>query len=223
MFNFLGKTKKQKIFCISIQRTGTTSVGDFFEKHNYRRAGWYHSKENNWGKLYFDGNYEAIFSSMDFKNNDVFENGPESIGHFYKYLFHRFPNSIFILLTRDSDKWFNSMMSHSKGKTLGNTFRHCYIYQRETEYYNVFGEKHDYNQNKIDNLLPLTEEYRQHYKDVYENRNRHCIDFFKSQDHNNSRFIHLDLEDNDKWKKIAAFVGFNVDEEFDVHSNKSLN
>ena len=87
MFNFLGKTKKQKIFCISIQRTGTTSVGDFFEKHNYRRAGWYHSKENNWGKLYFDGNYEAIFSSMDFKNNDVFEDGPESIGHFYKYLF----------------------------------------------------------------------------------------------------------------------------------------
>ena len=98
MFNFLRKTKKQKIFCISIQRTGTTSVGDFFEKHNYRRAGWYHSKENNWGKLYFDGNYEAIFSSMDFKNNDVFEDGPESIGHFYKYLFHRFPNSIFILL-----------------------------------------------------------------------------------------------------------------------------
>ena len=92
MFNFLGKTKKQKIFCISIQRTGTTSVGDFFEKHNYRRAGWYHSKENNWGKLYFDGNYEAIFNSADFRNNDVFEDGPESIGHFYKYLFHRFPN-----------------------------------------------------------------------------------------------------------------------------------
>ena len=67
----------------------------------------------------------------------VFEDDPWWITDFYKLLYHRFPKSKFILLERDPDKWFDSMVSHSGGLVLGNTHRHSYIYDRLEEFYEV--------------------------------------------------------------------------------------
>lgn len=212
---------KSKIFCISFQRTGTTSVGDFFESYGFKRAGWPETLKNKWGKVYFDGDYEKIYKSSDFKECQVFEDGPWSVGHFYKVLYHRFPKAKFILFTRDADAWFDSMVSHSKGKTLGNTFRHCNIYLREKEYYNFIGDKHDYNNDNIDNLLPISEDLREHYKEIYINRNRQAIDFFAAKDPTNSRFIHLTLEQKDKWQKLGEYFKLKVDNQLQIHSNKS--
>ena len=210
-----------KIFCISMQRTGTTSVGDFFEYHGYKRSGWPDVKKYNWGKKWFDGDYESILNSKAFFEKQMFEDSIGSFGDGYKFLFHRFPNAKFILLTRDKDKWFNSMLSHSNGKTLGNTFMHCCIYNRESEYYNFIGERHNYNSVDVDNLMELTEEHRKHYTQIYKNRNRQALDFFKCEDPNNTRFIHLKLEDIEKWKKLGAFFGFTVKDDFEMHSNSS--
>lgn len=215
------KKRENKIFCISMQRTGTTSVGDFFEYFGFKRAGWSVTLKNNWGRLSFDGDYEAIFNSKEFKNNQVFEDGPWSIGHFYKVLHHRFPNAKFILFTRDEDKWFDSMKNHSKGKTLGNTFRHCNYYFRETEYYNFISENHNYLNDKIDNLLEINEKFRDHYKQIYINRNRQVVDFFNSRKNIKNNFIHLKLEDHQKWNKLGEFFDINVPENFIMHSNKS--
>jgi hypothetical protein len=217
------KKNKPKIFCISIQRTGTTSVGDFFESFGFKRSGWPTTLKNNWGRAFFDGDFESIFNSKDFRDSEIFEDGPWSVGHFYKVLFHRFPDARFVLFTRDADAWFDSMVSHSKGKTLGNTFRHCCNYQRETEYYNFVGDNHQYSANYIDNLLPITEAERMHYKEIYVNRNRQAIDFFNSKDPNFSRFIHLELEDEKKWIKLSDYFKINVKQNIDIHSNKSKN
>jgi hypothetical protein len=219
--NMLFKSKPGKIFCISFQRTGTTSVGDFFESHGFKRSGWPTTRKNNWGKVYFDGDYEKIFKSMDFKESEIFEDGPWSVGHFYKVLFHRFPDAKFVLFTRDPDSWFNSMLSHSSGKTLGNTFIHCNIYFREKEYYEQLGDKHNYNNHAIDNLLNITEDLREHYKNIYVNRNRQVIDFFTTKDPNGDRFIHLTLEQRDKWQKLGEYFNLKVDNQLQFHSNKS--
>ena len=119
-----------KIFCISVQRTGTTSVGQFFRDHNFRVATWNDSRKNNWTLNWIKGDHKRIFESRDFKLNQVFEDDPWWCLDFYKILFHRFPNAKFILIERDADRWFDSMVSHSNGKTLGNTHQHTLLYNR---------------------------------------------------------------------------------------------
>ena len=117
-----------KIFCISVQRTGTTSVGQFFRQHGFRVCTWDVSHKNEWSNSWLKGDYNAIFKSKDFAVNQVFEDDPWWCNDFYKVLFHRFPQAKFVMLERDSDKWFDSMVKHSRGKTLGNTHRHAIIY-----------------------------------------------------------------------------------------------
>lgn len=211
--------KRSKIFCISFQRTGTTSVGQFFKAHGYSVATWDISRKNQWTKLWFDGNYEKIFSSEDFIANEVFEDDPWWCLDFYKVLYHRFPYAKFILVTRESDAWFNSMLSHSQGRTLGNTYRHSKLYRREKEFYNTVGNTYNYKSDTIDNLLPLNETHRNHYKEIYELRNKEIIDFFNR--HESSRLIPLRLEDNDKWKKLGSSFNIYVSDSFEIHVNAS--
>ena len=208
---------ESKIFCISFQRTGTTSTGKFFMMHGFPVANWYISRNSRWTRLWFNGEYEQIFNSFVFKHGGVFEDDPWWCLDFYKVLFHRFPDSKFILFTRDSDKWFNSMVSHSKGKTLGNTQIHTKLYGRELEYLDKFGD-HD-NNNRIDNLLDLNETHRSHYKKIYELRNQEIMDFFNKNDP--SRLINLKLEDDDKWQKLGNYFNIKVDLNFKIHANAS--
>ncbi|WP_339611568.1 sulfotransferase [uncultured Planktosalinus sp.] len=213
------KKQQPKIFCISIQRTGTTSVGQFFKDHNYKVAGYERKRSTEWSRMWFIGNFEAIFKSKDFKNHQVFEDNPWWSPGFYKVLFHRFPNAKFILFTRDPDKWFDSMVSHSNGKTLGNTYRHSRIYRRETEFDKLYPFSHDFNSKKIDNLLELNESHREHYKAIYETWNRDAKLFFEQ--FGSERIIKLELEDPLKWQKLGTFFNLDVKDGFEVHANKS--
>lgn len=230
--DFIGKLKRKlagilsektentaKIFCISFQRTGTTSVGKFFIDHGYPVATWAVCLNNSWTGYWFDGDYERIFNSPDFQKSTVFEDGPWSCLDFYKILYHRFPNSKFILFTRDSDKWFDSMKAHSSGKTLGNTYRHSRIYNREAEFDEKLGEKYSYSEGMSDNLLEINESHREHYKKVYRVRNNDILNFFDR--HDRSRLIHCELEDKEKWKKLGAFFNITIQDGLEVHENAS--
>ena len=215
----VGLKFKPKIFVISFQRTGTTSTGKFFGDHNFRVANYSVSRRNEWTLNWFKGDYNRIFNSIDFQAHQVFEDDPWWCGNFYKVLFHRFPNSKFVLLERDPDRWFDSMVNHSSGKTLGNTYRHSKIYRREIEFYSL-----DININKpyssrIDNLMELNDSHREHYKNIYFIRNKEIKEFFDQFD--SERLIYAKLEDQYKWKKIGKFIGFNVDNNYNVHVNSS--
>jgi Sulfotransferase domain len=208
-----------KIFCISFQRTGTTSTGQFFKDHGFVVSGYSESRKNDWTLKWFSGNHEAIFKSLDFKLTNVFEDDPWWCQDFYKILFHRFPKAKFILLERNSDKWFDSMTSHSFGKTLGNTYRHSKIYRREKEFYTNNVRSKIYSRD-VDNLLSLDESHRTHYKEIYELRNREVKEFF--QCFGNHRLFNCFLEDRDKWTKMGAFFGIKVNGGYEVHANKSV-
>lgn len=209
----------QKIFCISVQRTGTTSVGQFFKEHNFRVATWDVSKKNDWTVNWMKGDYEQIFQSKDFKFYQVFEDSPWWYQDFYKVLFYRFPNAKFILLERDVNKWFDSMVSHSNGKSLGNTHRHALLYQRLEQFYDAKFEKTNLYTSKIDNLLPIEESHRKHYTSIYKLRNLEVKSFFEH--FGEERIIVLRLEDQQKWQKIGAFFKIKVDKDYEVHANKS--
>jgi len=212
--------KKPKIFCISVQRTGTTSVGHFFKIHGYNVAGWDVSYKNKWTVLWNNGDFEDIFKSLDFRTNQVFEDGPWWGPEFYKFLFHKFPGAKFVLFTRDSDQWFNSMISHSNGRTLGNTKLHCKVYRRENDFNNLVYSQtsQDLIDYKIDNLLTLSEN-KEHYINIYEMHNREVIEYFSK--HSSESLFTCQLEDPLKWVKLGRFFGIDVPEGFEAHQNKS--
>lgn len=209
---------KQKIFIISFQRTGTTSTGCFFKDHGYNVATWETSRDNEWTLDWFIGNYDRIFNSNSFQENQVFEDDPWWCLDFYRFLFHKFPKSKFILLERDPNKWFDSMKLHSKGKTLGNTHIHSKLYRREDDY-NMLGNFNNNFTYRLDNLLEITDMDRENYIKIYQLRNSEIKEFFAH--HAPDRLFCCALEDRDKWVKMGKFVGMRIDQDYESYVNKS--
>ncbi|WP_191092468.1 sulfotransferase [Francisella sp. XLW-1] len=214
---YAGKDKfeNSKIFCISFQRNGTTSTGHFFSNHGYSVAGDSSCQRNDWGVKWYNGQFEDIFASKDFCNSQVFEDGPWFSPDFYKYLFHRFKKSKFILIKRDPEKWFRSMISHSNGRSLGRDLVHAKIYGRGLE---LLSKKPNVNIDWINGLDLL--EAKEKYIDTYNLHNIEVQRFFSENDKN--RLICLNLEDDSKWIKLGRFFGIEVAEDFSVHENKSV-
>lgn len=215
--------KAERIFCISMQRTGTTSVGKFFRDFGFRWAGWPADQQNDWSGSWYEGNYEKIFSSPAFRSANAFEDSPWFLPDFYKVLFFRFPNAKFILFTRDPDTWFQSMLNHSHGHIIGRTRIHCKVYRRELEYFDLL------RSNAIDEeaeIRAFSEKkmklvgHAKHYKEVYRLHNMEVQDFF--QRHTSSSLHVGRLEDPDKWKKLGKFLGVEVPENYDCRENASI-
>ena len=210
-----------KVFCISYQRTGTTSVGRFFSDHGLKVATYKVNRNNGWTESWFRGDYEAIFRSDDFGIYDIFEDDPWWCLEFYKFLFYRFPDALFVHFQRDADRWFESMIRHSNGATLGNTYLHTRLYRREYDFAALpaAAQVTSRYSNKIDMLLPLTEEHRQHYTYIYNSRNTGILEFFSK--FGPERLFHGRLEDLQKWVHLGAFAGITVSANYDAHEHKA--
>lgn len=211
--------RKPRIFCISMQRNGTTSVGQFLKIHGYRVAG-YGKHSTHWSQLWLKGDYDKIFHSLTFRSYQAYEDNPWWAPDFYRVLNNKFPKAKFILFYRDPDKWFNSMLNHSNGQIPGNIYGHCKVYRRLDEFY----EQLDMHSNlhpsdyETDSLTPL-EDKRDHYIKVYKEYNREVIEYFKK--YGPEKLFVCRLENKNKWKKLGEFLGFHVPEAFNIHLNQS--
>jgi hypothetical protein len=210
-----------KIFCISYQKTATTSVGQFFRDHSFRVAGWSVSKKNNWPEKWYKGDFEGIFNSEDFKINQVFEDTPWWYPEFYKILFHRFPSAQFVLIEIDADAWYNSLVNHRKtrGKGPDHPYRHCKAFRREGELPKFFSfERTD---NKRRDLFPeFSESMRDYYTQLYQNKNQEVREFFEIMDP--KRLFYAKLDNSNLWKNLGAHFSIKVDEDYKTHKNKTL-
>jgi hypothetical protein len=215
--------KAERIFCLSMQRTGTTSVGRFFRDFGFRWAGWPADQQNNWSGSWYEGDFEKIFSSPRFRSANAFEDSPWFLPDFYKVLFSRFTNSKFILFTRDPDEWFQSMLNHSKGYVIGRTRIHCKVYRRELEYFdllhsNAIDGEEESQPSSVKTMKIIG--HAKHYKDIYRLHNIEVQDFFHRRSPNS---LHIGrLEDPDKWKKLGKFLGVEVPENYESHENASI-
>ena len=212
----------ERFFCISMQRTGTTSVGKFFRDFGFRWAGWPADKKNNWSGSWYEAAYEDIFGSQDFREANAFEDSPWFCPDFYKVLFHRFPNSKFILFTRDRDAWFQSMVNHSNGNVIGGARGHSKVYRRELEYFDLLhsgaiDEKVE-NELRSEKKMKITGHAEQ-YNEVYRLHNTEVQDFFRRHA---PEALHVGtLEDPDKWKKLGKYLGIEVPDNYSSHENQS--
>ena len=212
----------ERVFCLSMQRTGTTSVGRFFRDVGYAWAGWPADEKNDWSAAWYRGGFEAILSSADFRAANAFEDSPWFAPDFYKVLFHRFPRARFVLFTRDPDAWFGSMLRHSGGNVIGRTRIHCKVYRRELEYLELLhnGAIDEATENEL--YAPKTMKLAgraEHYKAIYRLHNLEVQEFFREH---RPEALHVGaLEDPGKWRKLAAFLGIEIPDGYDSHENRS--
>jgi len=192
---------KGKIFCVSMQRSGTTSVGKFLEQ-------WLNhvtnpmNREQRWPRKWFDGNFEAIINDPVFQKGEVFEDAPFWFPEFYKYLYHRVPGSRFILLHRDSDSWFKSMVRHSHGYAPGVTDIHAKVYRREDGFewlqQNIPGFE-----NFPVKAMTLFDQADK-YKKAYERHTREVEKFFAL--HDPDALFSAKLSDPDVWTNLSDWL-----------------
>lgn len=194
---------KQKIFCLSLQKTGTTSTGDFFEFFGYPVVRSDLAQLRNWNLYWYQDQFEKIFSDPVFKNHQVFEDAPFWAKDFYKILYQKFPDAVFILFTRKAENWFESLATHGKDGVLGDRRFHALNYE--------IPEALAENDFRI-------RDYREHYLKFYEDRNRSVTEFFQSK---SGRFFHAELEDPEKWNNLAGFLNLPLPENFEIHSNRN--
>ena len=208
-----------KIFCISMQRNGTSSVGDFLEQYGLVRLGSPHSNKSRWPLSWFSGDFNAIFEAPSFLSAEVLEDDPWWFPEFYKYLYHKFPGSKFILLNRDPNAWFRSMIKHSNGYSMGLTDLHAKLYRREEELHWLKENIKDFGSERVRELILYDKP--QHYISVYEQHNREVQDFFHRMSPDS--LFSCDLADKELWKKLAKWLRLpkykNVSN--DVHAHKS--
>ena len=219
---FVTENRSEKIFCVSMQRTGTTSVGKFFRDFGLQWAGWPMDEKNNWSDRWYEGAFEKIFSSEDFLKANAYEDSPWWFPDFYKVLYQRFLNAKFILFTRDPDAWFASMLKHSGGDVIGSAKIHCKVYRRELEYFDLLNsgliDGETENQLHSAKIMKITG-HQEHYKEIYRCHNTEVQSFFYRHA---PESLHVGrLEDPDKWRKLGNFLGIEIPDDYENHENAS--
>lgn len=187
----MNKYPQQKIFCIGINKTGTTSIGDALKILGYRRLGWQDNISAALTLRWHEGKIERFVELS--KKYDVFEDIPWCL--VYKEMHALYPNAKFILTTRSTDeKWLNSICKHVKRNGRSNWIGHYLIYG-------------SYN----------PEEDTQMYLNKYNSHNEEVREFFKDKP---GKLLEMCFENGDSWKEICDFVGLDEIPEVEFpHSN----
>ena len=202
----LEPARAPKVFCIGMQRSGTTSFGNFCEAElGLARRGFDISIANEWTRAWMEGDHERIFASADFRTGEVFEDDPWWSPHFYEVLSRRFPDARFVLITRDEDAWFRSLLAHSNGRSPGHTDLHAAMYGREADFRALLDEPGGSFKRK--NWQGLSLEGRDaFYKEAYRAHAEAARAFFAREAP--ERFLDIRLEDPEKFRKVAVFLGY---------------
>ena len=183
------------IFNIGAHKTGTKSLRRFLEKTSLKLSNnikWY-SNIDYQKKIIYDNNYKLIKNHINNTDNIFFEDSPYNINNIYEYLDINFPNSKFILTTRDSEKWFNSFVRWCEERKLNDGFD-------GVKKKKMYGAK-ILNQNK--NLIIKN----------YEERIINIKKYFQNTD----KLLVLET-DNDKINKIKLICDF-LDLDYNLYKN----
>lgn len=189
-------TNKAKVFCIGFHRTGTRSLSRFLEDLGYTVCH-YPSKV---GGVEFEAavrqcvdDREAIVRNLMpvIEQYDAFSDVP--FPALYSELFALFPNSRFILATRDLNDWWRSVARHKKlnennrGVVALNPFEYA-----------------QYNRYATSRIQFITLADEQLLKRIHRQHIESVSKFFESKP---SSLLKFDIEEPEANKKIGDFLG----------------
>lgn len=171
------KYPQQKIFCVGLNKTGTTSLGDALEAMQYRRFGWDPGPCSKLLLNWYESRFEKFVETA--LRYDAFEDLPWPL--VFKQMDDVFPNAKFILTIRkSSEEWLDSMQVH-------------------IERINVrwFGHKLVYG-----SFDPVAD--ARMYLDVYENHNRAVREHFSGRD---GKLLEIVVGSGTEDTSLANFLG----------------
>lgn len=192
-----------KIFCIGLNKTGTTSLKHLFEKEGIKVA-----NQSDFEKMTakFYKNPDSILKIIDKVNPNIttfFQDIPFAIPGFWKLLVDRYPDSKFILSVRDSaEQYYNSLVNFHT-KSWGNVFDPNIL--KKIKYVQP-GFSYTF---MVDILgCPPEDPYNKEYLTrMYDRHQFEIEDFFRNNLHN--QFIKINLANEDDFVGLNNFLGLN--------------
>jgi hypothetical protein len=182
---------KTKVFCIGFQKTGTTSLGKALDILGHRVCGYWQFKDlaSYEGADLWDVVRSRAFSLTD--EYDAFKDTPWPL--FYKELDELYPDSKFILVTRNSESWIRSAV---------NDFSH---WPNSIHRY-IYG-------------VPYPEGNEDRWIERYEQHNAEVIDYFGDR----TDFVHYQLNSGDvNWENLCSFLEYQIPNQAWPHENKKF-
>ena len=205
-------SNKAKVFCIGLNKTGTTSMAKTLNDLGYI-VGSQRLAElllDDWGNRDFRSLINYCYTAQ------AFQDIPFSLPYTFQALDGYFPYSKFILTVRDnSEQWYNSLTQFhakffGKGKipTINDLKEADYIYPGYI--YKLFmwtfntPEEDPYNKNMLISN--------------YEIYNAVVQDYFKFRP---DAFLMINLSESDSYQKLCEFLGKPYHNEIFPHENKT--
>ncbi len=136
---------RPKVFCIGLNKTGTTSFGDAMQMFGYERSGWTFSVSPRLVREYFEGNLNTIYNVA--YRHDVLEDLPWPL--VYKEMDEHFPNAKFVLTLRETpERWLSSISKHIVNEYEGHRKIYGYYHPRENE--KAYLDKYDEHREGVE-------------------------------------------------------------------------
>jgi hypothetical protein len=189
----------EKVFCIGLSRTGTTSLEHALKDLGYRLG------DQHQGELllpqYAVRNFRPIIEFC--LTADAFQDAPFSFPFTYVALDQSFPNAKFILSVRDSsDQWYRSLVKfHSKMFAGARVPTKDDLISSTYSYPGFVWES-------VKVLLNTSEEeediyYKPRLVSYYDGHNSNVRDYFRHK----SNLLEINLSDKAAYRKLCDFLG----------------
>lgn len=201
----------EKIFCIGFSKTGTTSLESALKLLGYNVcAGDYRNNYSNYLQgLYVNNDFEEILKITHYF--DAFADAPWAGGRLHPMLEQKYPNAKFILTTRDSEKWFNSLQ-----KML------CKFATGPADAFETFHKEGRYGivrfLSKVFDIDTLANN-KEKIIAGYEQYNEEMLAYFAGRED----FLHFDLTVDGNWEELCAFLNKPIPQADFPHQNKAPN
>ena len=189
-----GCSNNSKIFGIGLSRTGTTSLTTALTLLGYKA-------------IHFPDLSLTLSLNLKIKNDllyqfDAFTDLP--ISYFYKNLDKKFPNSKFILTTRDIDSWLNSCANFRRFNYKSRNLLSLDKFKRYKLRKKIYGCTH-YD--------------RELFKSAYENHVLTVKNYFKNR---SDDLLIINISDGNQWSSLCDFLQKDIPDCPFPHKNRNL-
>lgn len=191
----MAEKPKGKVFCIGMNKTGTTSLEKFMELHGYT------SGDQVSGELlltdFASGDFQSI---IDFcQTADFFQDLPFSAPNCYKVLRVNYPDAKYILTVRDSaEVWYNSLVRFHE-KVFGHPLTKELLMNVKYRY-----EGFAWETNRV--LYQSPEEDPYNRESLIRTYNTHHSDILNAFE-NLDNLLVLNVAEANAVSKLSAFLG----------------
>jgi len=202
-----------KIFCIGMNKTGTTSLKFEFLRLDYNVAPQRDIEKKFWA--YKNNRWDVIIDYC--KKYHFFQDFPFSFPNTFKEIDKEFDAKFILTIRNSADEWYDSLIRfhkkrkafNSKGKlpTANNLKNASYV--RKGWMYDAHISLFDVTDDDLYNKEKLVKAYNDYNNEV--------IDYFGDRDD----FIILNLSETNSYFKFKKFIGIETPYNEFLHLNKS--